>query len=297
MVRVVSMRTARETVGGSEVSSCGSRARTWSTVSMMLAPGCLNTGMRMAGTPLEMPRLRTFSTESFTSATSESRRAVPRSKARTRGRYSAAECSWSVALSDQVFWLLSRLPLARLILALARVARTSSRLSPWLLRMAGFTSTRTAGRAPPHTKICPTPGTWDSFWPMTDEAMSYIFSRGTILEVMERMRIGASAGFTLRYEGLFGRLEGRLPRAALMAAWTSRAAASIFRLRSNCRVMLVEPSVLEEVISVTPAMRPNCRSRGVATEEAMVSGLAPGREEETWMVGNSTWGSGATGRN
>ncbi len=37
------------------------------------------------------------------------------------------------------------------------------------------------------------------------------------------------------------------------------------------------PSVLDEVISVTAAMRPNCRSSGVATEEAMVSGLAPGK--------------------
>ena len=61
-------------------------------------------------------------------------------------------------------------------------------------------------------------------------------------------------------------------------------------------VMDVEPIPLDEVISVIPAMRPNCRSRGVATEEAMVSGLAPGSPAETLMVGNSTWGSGETGR-
>ena len=59
--------------------------------------------------------------------------------------------------------------------------------------------------------------------------------------------------------------------------------------------MLVEPSELEEVISVTAAMRPNCRSSGVATEEAMVSGLAPGRPAFTEMVGKSTCGSGETG--
>jgi hypothetical protein len=29
----------------------------------------------------------------------------------------------------------------------------------------------------------------------------------------------------------------------------------------------------------------------------MVSGLAPGRAACTWIVGNSTWGSGATGKN
>ena len=61
-----------------------------------------------------------------------------------------------------------------------------------------------------------------------------------------------------------------------MAACTSRAAASMLRFRSNCNVMLVEPRALDEVISVTAAMRPNWRSSGVATEEAMVSGLAPG---------------------
>ena len=69
----------------------------------------------------------------------------------------------------------------------------------------------------------------------------------------------------------------------------------MFRFKSNCRVMLVDPSVLDDVISVTAAIRPNCRSSGVATAEAMVSGLAPGKPAITEMVGNSTWGSGDTG--
>src|SRR6516225_83345 len=43
-------------------------------------------------------------------------------------------------------------------------------------------------------------------------------------------------------------------------------------------------------------MRPNWRSRGVATAEAMVSGLAPGRPEVTFIVGKSTCGRGETGR-
>src|SRR5256885_683672 len=42
-------------------------------------------------------------------------------------------------------------------------------------------------------------------------------------------------------------------------------------------------------------MRPNWRSSGVATDDAIVSGSAPGRLAETEMVGNSTCGSGATG--
>ena len=49
--------------------------------------------------------------------------------------------------------------------------------------------------------------------------------------------------------------------------------------------MFVDPSELEDVISVTDAMRENCRSRGVATDEAMISGLAPGNEAETCTLG------------
>src|SRR5258706_12880366 len=56
------------------------------------------------------------------------------------------------------------------------------------------------------------------------------------------------------------------------------------------------PRPLVEVISVTPAMWPNWRSRGVATEEAMISALAPGRLALTEMVGKSTCGTGETGR-
>ena len=81
-----------------------------------------------------------------------------------------------------------------------------------------------------------------------------------------------------------------------MAACTSRAAASMLRFRSNCSVIDVVPRKLVEVISVTPAMRPNCRSSGVATADAIVSGLAPGRAAATEIVGNSTCGSGETGR-
>ena len=80
-----------------------------------------------------------------------------------------------------------------------------------------------------------------------------------------------------------------------MAACTSRAAASMSRLMSNCRVTEAAPSELDEVIWLTPAMRPNWRSSGVATDEAMVSGLAPGRPALTPITGKSTLGSEATG--
>src|SRR5258705_11300955 len=102
--------------------------------------------------------------------------------------------------------------------------------------------------------------------------------------------IGASAGLTLRWVGLLGRFEGSWPLAALIADCTSRAAPLMSRERSNCSATLVAPRKLVEVISLTAAMRVNCRSRGVATAEAMGSGLAPGRPVETLMGGKSTCG-------
>ena len=67
------------------------------------------------------------------------------------------------------------------------------------------------------------------------------------------------------------------------------------RLKSNWRVIRVDPSDDDDVISVTPAMRPSERSSGVATVAAIVSGLAPGKLACTEIVGKSTCGSGATG--
>ena len=90
---------------------------------------------------------------------------------------------------------------------------------------------------------------------------------------------------------------GSLREALAIAAWMSCAAASIFRLRLNCTVMRPMPSPLTEVIESTPAMAPNSRSSGDAIEAAIVDGLAPGKLVETEIVGKSTFGSAATGRN
>ena len=62
-------------------------------------------------------------------------------------------------------------------------------------------------------------------------------------------------------------------------------------------VTAVEPSELVEVICAMPGICASCRSSGCATEAAMVSGLPPGNVAETWIVGKSTCGSGATGSN
>src|SRR5580704_17859216 len=97
-----------------------------------------------------------------------------------------------------------------------------------------------------------------------------------VSEVSPIIRIGESAGLIFRQFGFCGRLVGNWPRAALMAACTSRAEASILRLRSNCMVMLQLPSELDDVISFRPAMRPNWRSKGVTTKDAKAWGPGPG---------------------
>src|SRR6266849_901585 len=106
--------------------------------------------------------------------------------------------------------------------------------------------------------------------------------------------MGWSAGFTFWYDG------GTMPvgswRSVLeIAACTSWAAASILRSSVNTRVMFVLPRFDDDVIWSTPAIVENCFSSGVATAEAMVSGLAPGRLALTVMVGKSTFGRLLTG--
>ena len=119
---------------------------------------------------------------------------------------------------------------------------------------------------------------------------------GRASDVSAMIMIGLSAGFTFLKLGAAGRLVGSWALAALIAACTSWAAESMFFDRSNCRVIWVEPFELVEVICETPLISENCRSSGVATLDAMVSGLAPGRAAWIWMVGKSTCGRAATGR-
>ena len=89
---------------------------------------------------------------------------------------------------------------------------------------------------------------------------------------------------------------GRRFAARAIAACTSCAAASMFRLSSKSIVMLVLPCTLDETIDSMPAIVENSRSSGVATDEAIVSGFAPGRLADTAMVGRSMFGRSLTGR-
>ena len=70
IVVVRSITTERSMPPAIDARSCGSSARTWSTVSMMLAPGWRKMMTRIDGLPFVSPRLRTSSTESTTLATS-----------------------------------------------------------------------------------------------------------------------------------------------------------------------------------------------------------------------------------
>src|SRR5450755_1150690 len=109
------------------------------------------------------------------------------------------------------------------------------------------------------------------------------------------LRIGASAGLTLRCVGGLGIDDGSDRAAAAIADCTSCAAASMLRSSENWSVIVAAPSVDVEVIESMPAMVENCFSSGVATAEAIVSGFAPGNCACTWMVGKSTLGSAFTG--
>src|SRR5262249_36491384 len=72
--RIVVLRSSTTSTlieAGTEARSCGRSARTLSTVSMMLAPGCRQITTTMAGSLLDRPTFRTSSTDSTTSPTSE----------------------------------------------------------------------------------------------------------------------------------------------------------------------------------------------------------------------------------
>jgi hypothetical protein len=97
--------------------------------------------------------------------------------------------------------------------------------------------------------------------------------------------IGKSDGFDLKYDGGSRMSSGRRRCDRESAVWTSCAAASMSRDSANCSVMFVEPWSLLEVICSTPGIVANPRSSGVATEAAMVSGLAPEKLARTLIVG------------
>src|SRR6476620_1182058 len=118
-----------------------------------------------------------------------------------------------------------------------------------------------------------------------------------VFDVNASTNTGAAAGLALRNRGKLGKAVGRSAREALIAACTSRAARSMLRPIANCNWMLVVPSELVDVIWSRPAMTPSLRSNGAATVAAITDGSAPGRVADTRIIGKSTLGTAATGRN
>src|SRR5438445_10660294 len=85
-------------------------------------------------------------------------------------------------------------------------------------------------------------------------ANSSTVESGIVGEVSTRKSTGESAGLNLLNDGGAGMFCGRLRLAWVMAAWTSCAAPSILRLRTNCRVLLVRPRRFWEDIESEPGI-------------------------------------------
>src|SRR3954451_1294095 len=142
---------------------------------------------------------------------------------------------------------------------------------------------------------CATPGICDSACPMVMSPYSLTADNGSVADPSETKSTGKSAGFTLRKLGGIVISIGSRRCAMVSAVCTSRAAASMLRLRSNWMVICVVPCDELDDIDEMPAMVDNWRSMMPATEAAMVSALAPGRVAVTAMVGKSPLGSADTG--
>src|SRR5579871_2802741 len=94
----------------------------------------------------------------------------------------------------------------------------------------------------------PTPDNCEIFCARRVSARSSTLVNGSVFEVSAKVMIGASAGLILLYIGGFGRLAGKKFDPALMAACTSCSATSMFKLRTNCSVMIELPAELIDVI-------------------------------------------------
>ena len=150
---------------------------------------------------------------------------------------------------------------------------------------------RTDGFCWPPTLIWATPRN------LADVLHQHVF--GVVVDRGQRQAVGVNAqgpesasrpGSLCDSCGGDGRFFGNWPPAALIAAWMSPAAPSMLRPRSNCTVIELVPRTLDDVSCVTPGIRANCFSSGVVTDDAMVTGSAPGSCVVTWMVGKSTCG-------
>src|SRR6202008_386886 len=106
----------------------------------------------------------------------------------------------------------------------------------------------------PMTFTCATPGIVERRWAMVDWAYSSSDESGSVSDSSTMINTGKSAGFTFWYDGGTGICGGSCRAVFAIIDCTSCAAASMLRDRSNCRVMLVFPSRLLELMEATPAI-------------------------------------------
>src|SRR5581483_8109081 len=190
--------------------------------------------------------------------------------------YSSAFISCPVACSVNALCGPMMLPVGVLTFQL-RSAFSTSLMPIWRdASWCGSSCAWTAYFWLPRTCTCATPLTIEIRCAMRVSAYSSSVHGGTVVDVMTRYRIGWSAGFTFVNVGGVGIPCGSRRAACVMAACTSTAAPSRLRFRSNSSVICVEPSELTDVIDSSPAIIENWFSSGVATDEPIVSGLAPG---------------------
>ena len=195
-VRSVRMRTS--TLAGSVAVSCGSSARMRSATSMTLASGWRWTLMRIARSASAQAARKRSSGPSMIRATSLSRSGAPFFQATISDSYWSTVVIWSLASRMVLRTGPSKLPLGRLALAEAIAVCRSASVRPAPASAAASACTRIAGRCPPARLTSPTPCTCASFWAMRVSTRSCTRGSGRVSELTASVRIGVSAGLTLR---------------------------------------------------------------------------------------------------
>ncbi len=149
-----------------------------------------------------------------------------------------------------------------------RSVRTSSRLIAEVIedRRVDVDADR-RGRSLRRRTTCPTPGTCESFCARMIDAASYICGWSYVSDVIASIMIGASAGLTFAVRRVVRKVgrelaAGGVDRRLDVAGGGVDVPVEVELERDVRRAERAASSV----ISVTPAIRPNCRSSGVATE-------------------------------
>ena len=133
-----------------------------------------------------------------TFATSFRRSGTPFFQVTTRSSYWLTVVIWSLASRMVLRTGPSKLPLGRLALAEAITFCRSASVRPADFSAALSACTRMAGRWPPARLTCPTPCTWASFCAMRVSIRSCTWGSGSVFELTASVRMGVSAGLTLR---------------------------------------------------------------------------------------------------